>query len=82
MFSCPRGSLFVLFKDLNLCGFLSCAGMSTLKAPSANDDRPITPLKKEINFDDPNISLATPPGLKPLPTKNAQAKPTSAQVWL
>ncbi|XP_033626029.1 serine/threonine-protein kinase Nek11-like [Asterias rubens] len=55
-------------------------GMSTLKAPSANDDRPITPLKKEINFDDPNISLATPPGLKPLPTKNAQAKPTSAQT--
>ena len=54
--------------------------MSTLKAPVGNDDRPITPLKKEINFDDPNISLATPPGLKPLQTKNPQPKTKQTQV--
>ncbi|XP_038069703.1 serine/threonine-protein kinase Nek11-like isoform X2 [Patiria miniata] len=51
-------------------------GMGTLKAPSAGDDRPITPLKKGLNLDDPNISLATPPGLKPLQTKKTPAKKT------
>ncbi|XP_022106640.1 serine/threonine-protein kinase Nek11-like isoform X2 [Acanthaster planci] len=54
-------------------------GMSTLKAPSAGDNRPITPLKEKINLDDPNISLATPPGLKPLQKKKEPAKGKQTQ---
>ncbi|XP_071959604.1 serine/threonine-protein kinase Nek11-like [Antedon mediterranea] len=37
--------------------------------PNESDDRPITPMKKTIDFNDPNISMATPPGLKPLRKK-------------
>ncbi|XP_063951532.1 serine/threonine-protein kinase Nek11-like [Lytechinus pictus] len=48
------------------------AGKSTL-TPSS-DNRPITPLKKSINLDDPDIANATPPGVPQISNKKAPAK--------
>ncbi|XP_071823810.1 serine/threonine-protein kinase Nek11-like isoform X2 [Apostichopus japonicus] len=56
----------------------------TLKAPSGGsyDDRPITPMKHTVNFDDPDIASATPPGLagrqKKSPKKNGASKKTQS----
>eukprot|EP00057_Strongylocentrotus_purpuratus_P018476 XP_011672950.1 PREDICTED: serine/threonine-protein kinase Nek11 isoform X2 [Strongylocentrotus purpuratus] len=40
------------------------AGNNTL-TPTKSADRPITPMKKIINLDDPDIANATPPGIPP-----------------
>ncbi|XP_071490539.1 uncharacterized protein [Diadema antillarum] len=44
--------------------------------PGNPDSRPITPLKTPINLDDPNISMAVPPGAAP-PSSTSKKQPVA-----
>ncbi|XP_033104672.1 serine/threonine-protein kinase Nek11-like [Anneissia japonica] len=58
--------------DREEIGTIRQAPQQTLSINSSYDDRPITPMKKNsIDFDDPNISMAAPPGVKLLPKKKS-----------
>lgn len=50
------------------------AGANSTLTVRNPDSRPITPMKKSINLDDPNIAMAAPPGAPPQPTKKQPIK--------
>lgn len=54
----------------------------TLKAPSGGsyDDRPITPMKHTVDFDDPDIASATPPGLAGRQRKSPKENGASKKI--